>query len=72
MQILLKKQNIQVLHITEKITKYLVSYINLCKLYANLFKNHKQCYSHQNLFEALLYKLEPKIAYNNICSPHFR
>ena len=55
-------------NINKKIAKYLVSYINSNELYTNLFKHHKQVYGPQKLFEALLYKLETGIAYNNICS----
>ena len=55
----------------KKIAKYLVSYINSHEVYANLFKHHKQVYCPQKLFEALLYKLETGIAYNNICGTEF-
>jgi hypothetical protein len=52
--------------INEKIAKYLVKYISIHEIYSKLFKHHKQKYSPQKLFEALLYKLESGIAYNNI------
>ena len=49
-----------------KLAQYLVTYIESCDTYKNLFTHHKQQYSVQKLFEALLYKLETGISYNNI------
>ena len=49
-----------------KLAQYLVTYIESCDTYKNLFTHHKQQYTVQKLFEALLYKLETGISYNNI------
>jgi hypothetical protein len=54
------------MNINSKFIEYIINFINSDQKLNKLFKHHKQKYSINDMFDALLYKLNTGISYNNI------
>ncbi len=52
--------------INTKFIEYIINFINFDQKLNKLFKHHKQKYSINGVFDALLYKLNTGISYDNI------
>jgi hypothetical protein len=53
-------------HTDKKLVEYLINFINSNEKFNKLFNHHKQIYSMEDLFTALIYKLTTGISYKNI------
>ena len=53
-------------NVDKNFIKYLISFINSNNKYKKLFSHHKQVYSLDDLFGALIIKLKTGIPYNSI------
>ena len=53
-------------HTDKKLVEYLINFINSNEKFNKLFNHHKQIYSIEDLFTALIYKLTTGISYKNI------